>query len=134
MAFLVDKTDSVGEDNFKLVKGFLMEVSNALTIGPDATHTAFILFAKNAEVLNTFADSEYYSNKAVQRLIENIPVKLGKRTFIDRALKAAADKLYTLEGGDRTEPDFHNLLILMTDGRTNRDSEPFSSILPSLQV
>ena len=132
MAFLVDKTESVGEENFKLEKGFLMEVSNALTIGPDATHTAFILFAKNAEVLNTFAASEYYSNENVQHLIEGIPVKLGKRTFIDRALKAAADELYTVEGGDR--PAFPNLLILMTDGKTNPLSEPFSSILPSLQV
>ena len=132
MAFLVDKTDSVGEDNFKLVKGFLMGVSNALTISPDATHTAFILFAKKAEVLNTFADSEYYSNQNVHHLIENIPVKLGSRTFIDLALKAAADKLYTDEGGDR--PDFPNLLILITDGRTNPNSEPFSNIIPSLQV
>ena len=132
MAFLVDKTESVGKENFELEKGFLMEVSNALTIGPDATHAAFILFAKDAEVLNTFAESEYYSNEKVQNLIEGIPVKLGSRTFIDRALKAADEQLYTVEGGDR--PDFPNLLFLMTDGKTNPLSEPFSSIIPSLQV
>ena len=132
MAFLVDKTESVGKENFELEKGFLMEVSNALTIGPDATHAAFILFAKDAEVLNTFAESEYYSNEKVQNLIEGIPVKLGSRTFIDRALKAADEQLYTVEGGDR--PDFPNLLFLMTDGKTNPLSEPFSSVIPSLQV
>ena len=131
LAFLVDKTESVGKENFKLEKGFLMEVSNALTIGPDATHAAFILFAKDAEVLNTFAESEYYSSENVQHLIEGIPVKLGNLTFIDRALKAA-DELYTVEGGDR--PDFPNLLFLMTDGKTNPLSEPFPSIIPSLQV
>ena len=109
-----------------------MEVSNALTIGPNATHAAFILFAENAEVLNTFADSEYYSNENVQHLIEGIPVKLGSRSYIDRALKAAADKLYTVQGGNR--PDFPNLLILMTDGKTNPASEPFSNIISSLQV
>ena len=132
LAFLVDKTNSVGEENFELEKGFLMEVSNALAIGPDATHAAYILFAKNAEVLNTFAESEYYSSENVQHLIEGIPIKLGSRTFIDRALKAADEQLYTVEGGDRS--DFPNLLILMTDGKTNSDSEPYSSILPSLQV
>ena len=128
---MVDRTDSVGKGNFTLVKGFLIEVSNALIIGPDATHTAIILFDKYPEVLNSFADSEYYCSENVQHLIESIPPKLGRRTYIDRALKAAA-VLYTVQGGDRS--DVPNLLILLTDGRTNPASESISSIMPSLKV
>ena len=128
---MVDRTDSVGKGNFTLVKGFLIEVSNALIIDPDATHIAIILFDKYPEVLNSFADSEYYSNEKVQRSIESIPLKLGRRTYIDRALKAAAE-LYTGQGGDRS--DVPNLLILLTDGRTNPKSELISSIMPSLKV
>ena len=76
---MVDRTDSVGKGNFTLVKGFLIEVSNALIIGPDASHTPIILFDKYPEVLNSFADSEYYSNENVQQSIESIPLKLGRR-------------------------------------------------------
>ena len=129
---MVDRTQSVGEGNFTLVKGFLVEVTNALTIGPDATHTGFILFARQPQVLSTFADSEYYSSEKVQELIEAIPVRLGNRTFIDRALSKTRHSLFTEQGGDR--PDVPNLLVLITDGKTNRASKPFPPIIDSLKV
>ena len=132
MAFLVDKTDSIGVEHFMLPKGFLLQLIDTLSIGPTATHTGFVLFAKHPQVLHTFADTKYHSNEKVHHLIESIPAKLGKRTFIDRALKAADESLFTEEGGDR--PEFPNVLILLTDGRTNPKSEPFSNIIPSLKV
>jgi len=132
VAFVVDRTKSVRPENFKLVKGFLLEICDALSIGPNATHTGFVLFAKSPNVLNTFADSQYYSSESVHHLIQNIPENLGSRTFIDRALKAANNSLFTDEGGDR--PDFPNVLILLTDGKTNPDSEPFSGIISSLKA
>lgn len=132
MAFVVDKTESVGLENFKLLKGFLLQLNNALTISPDATHTGIILFDEFPEVLNTFADSLYYSGEKVHQLIESMPDDLGSKTFIDRALKEADGTLFTEEGGDR--PEFPNVLILLTDGKTNENSEPFSSIISSLEV
>ena len=132
MAFVVDRTGSVGVKNFELMKGFLLQLTDVLTIGPNGTHTGFVLFDKTAEELNTFADSEYYSGESVHHLVENIPNKLGKRTFIDRALMKADEALFTVEGGDR--PVFPNVLVLLTDGRTNPDSEPFSGVISSLKV
>ena len=35
----------------------------------------------------------------MQHSIESIALKLGRRIYIDRALKAAADELYTVQGG-----------------------------------
>ena len=83
-------------------------------------------------MLNTFADTEYHSGEKVYDLLKGIPDNLGSPTFIDRALKEANLSLFTEKGGDR--PKFPNVLILMTDGRTNSKSEPFSNIIPSLQV
>ena len=60
MAFVVDRTGSVGLKKFALMKGFLLQLTDVLTIGPNATHTGFVLFDRTAEVLNTFADSEYH--------------------------------------------------------------------------
>ena len=124
MAFVVERT--------LLVRGFLLELTDALTIGPDATHAAFILFDKEPELISTFADSSYYSGEDVHYMIEGLPNGLGRRTFIDRALTEANLSLFSVEGGDR--PKFSNVLILLTDGKTNPASEPFSSIIPSLQV
>ena len=109
-----------------------MEVADALDLGFDATHTGIILFAKNPTVLNTFDDSDYYSNEALHYLISSINDTLGDRTFIDRALVAANEKLFTVEGGDR--PEFPNVLVLLTDGRTNPQSRNFSEIVPLLKV
>ena len=54
------------------------------------------------------------------------------RTFIDKALKLAAQRFFTEREGDR--PKFPNVLILFTDGRTNENSKPFSEIIPLLKV
>ena len=115
-----------------LLKGFVKQITLSVDIGPNSTHASIILFAKTPDVLNTFAESEFYSNEAIDELIESIPNTLGSRTFIDRALLAADAQLFTEEGGDR--PQFPNTLVLLTDGKTNEASIPYSGIIPSLKV
>ena len=132
VAFVVDKTSSLGVTNFLLLKGFLLELIAAMHIGPDATHTGIITFNRKPKVLSSFADEKYYSNDAVHQKISGIPVVLGDRTFTDKALLAADRELFTEKGGDR--PKFPNVLILLTDGRTNPKSKPFSEITPLLKV
>ena len=132
MAFIVDKTKSLGVPNFLLLKGFLLELVAAMHIGPDATHTAIITFSRRPKVLSNFADTKLYSNEAVHQFIANIPVFLGDRTFTDKALLAAADRLFVERAGDR--PKYPNVLILFTDGRTNPNSKPFSEITAKLRV
>ena len=131
-AFLVDRTQSIGKENFLLLKGFLLQIFDALDISPNATHTGIIVFDKKAQVLNRFSDSDFHSTKAVHNLIEEIPDKLGSPTRIDKALEAALEELFTVEGGDR--PRFRNVLVLLTDGRTNPASTPYNEIIPLLKV
>ena len=132
MAFLVDKTSSLTVANFLLLKGFLLELIGAMNIGPDATHIGIIVFNRTPKVLSTFADKRFYSNADVHQFVDKMSVVLGNRTFIDKALLTANKKLFTEEGGDR--PKFPNVLILLTDGRTNPKSTPFSEITPLLKV
>lgn len=132
LALLVDRTRSLKKRNFLLLKGFILELVQGLPIGPDQTLAGIILFARKPTVLNTFADTKYNSREALYNLVDRIDLKLGKRTFIDRALKAANTSLFTTKGGDR--PNFPNTLILLTDGKTNKASEPFANIIPSLKA
>lgn len=137
VAFLVDKTKSLGAANFLLLKGFLLEVTAGLQIAPNATHVAIMLFAgqkikPNKHFKSTFADKKYYSNDAIHQAISEIPVVLGSPTFTDRAMKAADKHFFTEKGGDR--PKFPNVLIVITDGLTNEKSEPFAGITASLKV
>lgn len=57
---------------------------------------------------------------------------VGGGTRTDKALKAANKELFSPSGGyskDRT-----NVLIVITDGKANSDSEPYSTVLPYLLV
>lgn len=128
----MDRTRSLGRENFQRLKGFLIQIIDALNIGPNATHVGIIMFSKYPKVLNTFSDSRYYKKSEVHYLIEDLCDKLKGRTFIDRALEAANNTLFTNEGGDR--PKFPNALVLFTDGKTNKESKPFEEIVSSLKV
>ena len=132
LALIADKTKSVGEDNFKVMKGFLVEITNSLDISPGTTHEAVITYANVSQVLNTLGDSKYHSNKDMHMLIASIDNKLSSPTRTDRALEAANDYLFTKEGGDR--PNFPNSLIVFTDGKTNPASKPYNQIIPLLKV
>lgn len=132
VAFLVDKTKSIGVMNFMPLKGFLLQLIGAMHIGPDTTHAGVITFNRKPFILNTLADTRKYSNKAFHNHVLGISVNLGGRTFTDKALKIAAEKFFTEKGGDR--PEFPDVLILFTDGRTNANSKPFSEIIPLLKV
>lgn len=132
VAFLVDRTKNIGDGNYQLLKGFLLQLAGALTIGHNATHTGIILFAKYPSLKNTISDPNFHSNAAVRHQIDGFDDTLGRPTFTDRALIEANLSLFTEEGGDRT--GFPNVLILLTDGQTNTASKPFSEIIPSLEV
>lgn len=132
VAFLVDRTKSIGDVNYQLLKGFLLRLAGALTIGHNATHTGIILFAKYPSLKNNFSNPNFHSNAAVRHQIDDFDDTLGSPTFTDRALIEANLSLFTEEGGDRT--GFPNVLILLTDGHTNDASKPFSEIIPSLEV
>ena len=132
VAFIVDKTKSLKKPDFLLLKGFLLELIAAMDIGPNATHTAIMTFSGKPKVLSNFADTKFYSNEAVYQLIDKIPVHFGHHTFTDRALEAAAKYLFNETAGDR--PKYPNVLILLTDGRTNSKSKKFTEITPKLKV
>ena len=132
VAFVVDKTRSIGVVNFVLLQGFLLQLVGAMHISPDTTHAGVITFNRKATLLSTLADKNKYSNEAFHDHILSISVTLGTRTFIDKALKLAAQRFFTEREGDR--PKFPNVLILFTDGRTNENSIPFSQIIPLLKV
>ncbi|KAJ7363520.1 von Willebrand factor type A domain [Desmophyllum pertusum] len=133
VAFLLDRTRSLGSlKNYRLLKGFLLEIVDALKVGANATRIGIVSFARTANVLNKFDDSNYHSNEALlHHLIKNIPNKLGNRTFIDLALEAANEQLFTEEGGGQA---YVSQRSDSYDGwQANKDSKDYSEIIPLLK-
>lgn len=67
----------------------------------------------------------------IMNVIRSIPY-LQKGTRTDKALDKAATDLYTKEGGDREA--VANVLLVVTDGRTNHESESYEEALKPLKV
>lgn len=79
-----------------------------------------------------FDDPKCQSTDATHDLVQEIPDKVSWGTYTDKALVAANDIVYTPENGDRA--DAANVVVVITDGKTMKGSQPFNVTVPPLRV
>ena len=78
VAFVVDKTRSIGVVNFVLLNGFLLQLVGAMHISPDTTHAGVITF--NRKVLILFTDGRTNENsKPFSEIIPLLNVRFKLR-------------------------------------------------------
>lgn len=128
VCLIVDASKSVRVQNFVRVKTFLIQFIHQFE--PD-THFSVITFAKTPSVLCKFDSPQCQSPDATHSLISQIPDKLSGGTYTDRALVAAEQIVFAPENGERG--DAANIVVVITDGRTNKASLPFNVTVPPLR-
>ena len=131
LGVIVDRSKSVGKDNFITVKNALKTFVDNFNITKESTHVSFIFFSGFAKHLFNLTDSQYHSNEAVKREIDSLPDRLFSGTRTDLALMKAHDHLFDT-GQDR--PKRPNVLVVFTDGKTADESAPYSETVPPLEV
>ncbi|XP_033728140.1 collagen alpha-3(VI) chain-like [Pecten maximus] len=114
IVFLLDTSNSLGQVNFDRQIRFVLDVVNALDIGPDGTQVAITTF--QTDIYNVFQLKDFGNKVDMENEIRNIRFTPGN-TFTDKALRYARDVMFQPENGDR--PDVRNVLILMTDGQSS---------------
>ena len=100
-------------------------------MSPEATHFGAITYSTYSKLEFDFADARYHKIVELKRRVMAIRYP-GGWTRTDRALEMAAQKLFTVAGGDRK--DKRNVLVVFTDGKTNRGSKSYMEVLRPLQV
>ena len=101
-------------------------------VSKSATHFGAIVFSSNPILQFNFADAKYYKRKRLRKAIKKFPY-LAEGTRTDLALSLASKELFSIQGGDR--PSVPNVLIVITDGRTNpQSSRPYPQVLQPLKV
>ena len=123
VAIVLDKSQSVKIPNLKKVIAFLENLVKEFNPAPDADHFGFITFNKKANLVFSFADSQYHDKDALLKKIANEPIQLQLKTRTDLALKMARDELFTKAGGDR--PEKPNIMIVLTDGKPTHPNKEF---------
>ena len=110
---------------------FLSDLVGHLSVSPQGTHVGAIVYNSVARLEFNLAKSEYHSLHKLQEAIKGLKYT-GGGTRTDLALKMAADQIFSAADGDRA--DAANVLVILTDGKTNSRSAPYVDVLKPLQV
>ncbi|XP_061809382.1 collagen alpha-1(XIV) chain isoform X2 [Nerophis lumbriciformis] len=117
LAFLVDGSWSIGDDNFLKITNFLYSTIGSLDlIGPDGTQVAIAQFSDDAR---TEVQLSSHGNKeALLEAIQRIRYK-GGNTKTGRAIKHVKESIFTSDAGARR--GVPKVLVVLTDGRSQDD-------------
>lgn len=123
LAFLIDSSGSIKKsnpedesyDNWSLLKAFVKKVINSMNVGEDTNHIGLATYSDEAKVI--FNLQEYFFKPDIFWAIDNMPY-LGENTNTAAGLRSIREEIFGKKG-DR--PDAQNVLILITDGYSNRD-------------
>uniref|UniRef100_A0A3Q0RV02 Collagen type XIV alpha 1 chain n=1 Tax=Amphilophus citrinellus TaxID=61819 RepID=A0A3Q0RV02_AMPCI len=117
LAFLVDGSWSIGDDNFMKITHFLYSTMGSLDlIGPDGTQVAVAQFSDDART--EFQLSSHSNKEALLEAIQRIRYK-GGNTKTGRAIKHVKESIFTSEAGARR--GVPKVLVVLTDGRSQDD-------------
>lgn len=118
LVFAIDESGSIESENFALVRQFVSDFVEGFSYGDNGIRVGVVTFASDAS--NRFFLNTYATRNEVVAAILALPYTEGG-THTDEALRAAQTEQFTAVNGDR--PDAPNILIVLTDGLSNGDSD-----------
>lgn len=112
--FVLDESGSVGQNNYEIVKNFVIDMVKHFDIGPHNVRIGLITFS-NMAILH-FQLNQYNTSESIVNAIKNLPYHHGL-TYTDAALKLLKSSSFVKSHGDRE--DAPNIAIVITDGRSH---------------
>jgi Mg-chelatase subunit ChlD len=120
VVFVIDNSGSIrdaGEDNYDMLKDFMIKIVKQLRIGPNNYQVGVVRFSTSAEhyfYLNQHSD--------VETLVESIKKMpyIGGHTNTSGGLRLMKDEQFQAKHGDR--PGARNIGIVITDGKSTYDA------------
>lgn len=114
VAFLLDSSGSIGQNNYLDMKRFINEVIDHFHISPKDTHVGVVSFSTQAQTEIRFTSKQ--TADAIKPSVLNITYQ-GRGTYIDRGLNKTHMDLFSAQGGMRT--NVPHILLVITDGQSN---------------
>ena len=118
MAFLLDASESMTEDDYKKQKQFVIRVAESFHMAPKGTQFALITYSSTAKLHIRFSD--HLDQEKFKSVVYNLPFSAGGTRF-DKALKLAAEEMFTTKSGARS--GVPKVMIILTDGRQSQDPD-----------
>ena len=134
IAILADVSKSMTKLQRDQLTTLVHSLVDKVGVSSDGSHFAVVTFGNEAEVFNTFKDSSYHNKASLKSLMtekfQYVPKAWGTRT--DLALNLAVTRLFTPEGGDRSNA--RDVALVFTDGlplKGKWDTKPWIPFIQS---
>ncbi len=108
VAFIMDSSGSISEQDFQKEKDFVKQAALLMNVAPGHSRAAIILFTDTALVKVTLG--QHQAIEEFKRAVDSLD-KLKGGTHIDRALNVAADDVFS-----KARTDVRRVAILLSDG------------------
>ncbi|XP_063256632.1 collagen alpha-1(XXVIII) chain-like [Prinia subflava] len=112
LVFVIDSSESVGPENFEIIKDFVTALVDRVTVGRNATRIGLVLYS--SEVRLEFGLNKYPSREEVKRAIRQMQY-MGEGTHTGTAIRKA-----TQGGFSGARAGLRKAAIVLTDGPTDK--------------
>lgn len=112
LVFVIDSSESVGPENFEIIKDFVAALVDRLTVGRNATRVGLVCYS--LEVQLEFNLARYMTKQDVKQAIHRVPY-MGEGTYTGSAIRKA-----THEAFYSARPGVRKVAIVITDGQTDK--------------
>uniref|UniRef100_A0A670XMQ9 Collagen type VI alpha 3 chain n=1 Tax=Pseudonaja textilis TaxID=8673 RepID=A0A670XMQ9_PSETE len=129
--FLVDSSWSIGNEHFQLVREFLYDVVKQLDVGENDFRFGLVQFSGSPH--SEFQLNTYHTLQDVLFHISHMPY-MGGGTKTGQGLEFLIRNHLTKAAGSRASNGIPQIIIVLTDGRSQDDVALPSSILKTAEV
>ncbi|XP_010075842.1 PREDICTED: collagen alpha-1(XXVIII) chain-like, partial [Pterocles gutturalis] len=112
LVFVIDSSESVGPENFEIIKDFVTALVDRVTVGRNATRIGLVLYS--LEVRLEFGLNKYTTQQDVKQAIRKMQY-MGEGTYTGTAIRKA-----TQEGFFGARTGVRKVAIVLTDGQTDK--------------
>ncbi|XP_053139765.1 collagen alpha-1(XXVIII) chain-like isoform X4 [Hemicordylus capensis] len=112
LVFVIDSSESVGPENFEIIKDFVTALVDRVTVGRNATRIGLVLYS--LEVRLEFGLNRYTTQQDVKQAIRKM-LYMGEGTYTGTAIRKA-----TQEGFLGARTGVRKVAIVLTDGQADK--------------
>lgn len=112
LVFVIDSSESVGPENYEIIKDFVNALVDRVTVGRNATRIGLVLYS--LEVKLVFNLARYATKQDIKQAIRSIPY-MGEGTYTGTAIRKATQEAFY---GSRL--GVSKVAIVITDGQTDK--------------
>ncbi|KAK7494669.1 hypothetical protein BaRGS_00014067, partial [Batillaria attramentaria] len=118
IVFVLDASQSVGDEGFETLKVFVEDVINSFEVGKNKVRVGILKYSDSART--EFNLNDFYNETELNETISKIVYTMGQ-TNTGNALDHLRTDMFTPENGDR--PNVPNVAIIITDGQSTNPND-----------